>query len=85
MVQMMMARNLEVAEITKFEAMLDWAKSRVRTKGTNRFDSKVEFRCIMERLTRDLKLYRISPQELIKVSFVSNNYLYLDLHQCRME
>lgn len=30
-------------------------------------DAKVEFRCIMERLGRDLKLERISPQELIKI------------------
>lgn len=30
-------------------------------------DAKVEFRCIMERLTRDLKLHRITPQELIKI------------------
>jgi RAP1 GTPase activating protein 1 len=30
-------------------------------------DAKVEFRCIMERLARDLKLHRISPQELIKI------------------
>ena len=67
MVNMMMARNLEVAEITKFEAMLAWAKNRVKVKGASKADSRVEFRCIMERLTRELKLYRISPQDLIKV------------------
>ncbi|ROT81615.1 hypothetical protein C7M84_025229 [Penaeus vannamei] len=67
MVNMMMARNLEVAEITKFEAMLTWAKNRVRVKGASKVDSRVEFRCIMERLTRELKLYRISPQDLIKI------------------
>ncbi|KAK7083981.1 hypothetical protein SK128_024955 [Halocaridina rubra] len=67
MVHMMMARNLEVAEITKFEAMLSWAKHRVRMKGVSKADSRVEFRCIMERLTRELKLYRISPQDLIKI------------------
>lgn len=67
MVQMMMARNLEVVEITKFEAMLTWARFRVRARVTNRSDSRAEFRAIMERLTRELKLYRISPQDLIKV------------------
>lgn len=67
MVHMMMARNLEVAEIVKFEAMLTWAKNRVKTKGGSKADSRVEFRCIMERLTRELKPYRISPQDLIKV------------------
>lgn len=64
---MMMARNLEVPEITKFEAMLAWAKNRVKIKGASKADSRVEFRCIMERLTRELKPYRISPQDLIKV------------------
>ena len=67
MVQMMMARNLEVSEIKKYEAMLNWAKHKVRSKGASKVDSKVEFRCIMERLTRELKLYKISPQDLIKV------------------
>ncbi|XP_068227278.1 uncharacterized protein rsh isoform X4 [Palaemon carinicauda] len=67
MVHMMMARNLEVAEITKFEAMLAWAKHKVRIKGVSKADSRVEFRCIMERLTRELKPYRISPQDLIKI------------------
>ena len=48
--------------------MLKWAKHRVNTKTySNRVDAKIEFRCSMDRLTRDLKLYRISPQDLIKV------------------
>jgi len=64
---MIMCRTLEVPEVRKFEAMLGWARHRIRTKGS-KMDAKVEFKCIMERLTRDLKLYRISPQELIKVS-----------------
>lgn len=67
MVNMMMARNLEVSEIIKFEAMLTWAKHRIKMKGAPKADSRVEYRCIMERLTRELKLYRISPQDLIKV------------------
>ncbi|XP_022903401.1 uncharacterized protein [Onthophagus taurus] len=67
MVQMIMCRNLEVAEVIKFEAMLSWARHKIRTKTSSKLDAKLEFKCIMERLARDLKLYRISPQELIKV------------------
>ncbi|CAG9858834.1 unnamed protein product [Phyllotreta striolata] len=67
MVQMIMCRNLEVAEVLKFEAMLAWAKHKIRTKTSSKLDAKLEFKCIMERLARDLKLYRITPQELIKV------------------
>ncbi|XP_044749572.1 uncharacterized protein LOC123310202 [Coccinella septempunctata] len=67
MVQMIMCRNLEIAEIRKFEAMLEWTKHKIRTKTSSKLDAKLEFKCIMERLARDLKLYRISPQELIKV------------------
>ena len=48
--------------------MLKWAKYRVTHKiYSNKVDAKIEFRCCMDRLTRDLKLYRISPQDLIKV------------------
>ncbi|XP_063696764.1 uncharacterized protein LOC134827846 [Culicoides brevitarsis] len=69
MVQMIMCRNLEVSEVKKFEAMLAWAKNKVQTKvkASAKIDGKLEFRCIMERLTRDLKLHRITPQELIKI------------------
>lgn len=63
-----MHRNLEVPEVRKFEAMLNWARHKIRTKTSSKLDAKLEFKCIMERLARDLKLYRISPQELIKVS-----------------
>ncbi|RZC37177.1 uncharacterized protein BDFB_011720, partial [Asbolus verrucosus] len=66
MVQMIMCRNLEVPEVRKFEAMLAWARHKIRTKTSSKLDAKLEFKCIMERLARDLKLYRISPQELIK-------------------
>ena len=70
-VQMIMARNLEVPEVAKFETMLQWAKHKIRTRAvTSRIDAKIEFRCTMERLTRDLRLYRISPQDLIKVLFL---------------
>lgn len=48
--------------------MLKWAKHRVNNKTySNVVDAKIEFRCCMDRLTRDLKLYRIAPQDLIKV------------------
>ena len=48
--------------------MLQWAKHKVKNKSfSNRVDAKIEFRCCMDRLTRDLKLYRIAPQDLIKV------------------
>ncbi|XP_053669722.1 uncharacterized protein LOC128720101 [Anopheles nili] len=67
MVQMIMCRNLEIPEVRKFEAMLAWAKYKVKSKASAKTDAKVEFRCIMERLARDLKLHRISPQELIKI------------------
>ncbi|KAG5682141.1 hypothetical protein PVAND_011515 [Polypedilum vanderplanki] len=67
MVQMIMCRNLEIPEVRKFEAMLAWAKNKVKSKVSAKTDAKVEFRCIMERLARDLKLHRISPQELIKI------------------
>ncbi|XP_013139834.1 PREDICTED: uncharacterized protein LOC106104348 [Papilio polytes] len=67
MVQMIMCRNLEVPEVRKFEAMLSWARNKIKSKSANKTDAKNEFKTIMERLARDLKLYRISPQELIKV------------------
>ncbi|XP_035704947.1 uncharacterized protein LOC110846270 isoform X3 [Folsomia candida] len=68
MVQMVMSRNLEVAEIRKFEAMLAWARHKIRSRpSTSKVDAKIEFKCTMERLARDLKLYRISPQDLIKI------------------
>nr|XP_018897162.1 PREDICTED: uncharacterized protein LOC109030581 [Bemisia tabaci] len=67
MVQMIMCRNLEVPEVRKFEAMLNWAKHKIKHKTSSKVDAKLEFKCIMERLARDLKLYRISPQDLIKI------------------
>ncbi|TRY78649.1 hypothetical protein TCAL_06617 [Tigriopus californicus] len=68
MVQMIMNRNLEVSELAKFETMLKWARHRVHSKSfTSVVDARIEFRCCMDRLTRDLKLYRIAPQDLIKI------------------
>ena len=56
--------------------MLKWAKHRVQNKTYNdKHDAKIEFRCCMDRLTRDLKLYRISPQDLIKVSLPNTKFL----------
>lgn len=69
MVQMVMCRNLEIPEVRKFECMLGWAKHKIRTRTSSKLDAKLEFKVTMERLARDLKLYRISPQELIKVTY----------------
>lgn len=74
MLQMIMCRNLEIPEVRKFEAMLGWARHKIKTKTSSKMDAKLEFKCIMERLTRDLKLYRISPQELIKVKHYEWSY-----------
>ncbi|KAF7996771.1 hypothetical protein HCN44_002417 [Aphidius gifuensis] len=67
MVQTIMCRGLEVVEIKKFEAMLNWARHKIKNKNSNKIDAKHEFKCIMERLSKDLKLYRITPQELIRI------------------
>ena len=69
---------LYVCSLFRFEAMLKWAKYRVTHKiYSNKVDAKIEFRCCMDRLTRDLKLYRISPQDLIKVCTPLGTYRYL--------
>ncbi|XP_031831114.1 rap GTPase activating protein radish isoform X2 [Nomia melanderi] len=70
-VQMIMGSNLEVEEIAKFEAMLSWAKHRIKTK-TKISDPKLELKCIMERLSKNLELCRISPQELIRIVLPSH-------------
>lgn len=68
MVQMIMCRELDITEIRKFEAMLAWANNRVAQKqSASKVNERLEFRCIMDRLTRDLKLQKISPQDLIKI------------------
>ncbi|XP_043678982.1 uncharacterized protein LOC122634271 isoform X1 [Vespula pensylvanica] len=66
MVQTIMSSRPEVAEIKKFEAMLKWANHRIKTKPT-KLDPKLEFKCIMERLCNDINLYRIPPQELVRI------------------
>ncbi|XP_058792517.1 uncharacterized protein LOC131664988 isoform X2 [Phymastichus coffea] len=72
MVQMIMGRSLEVVEIKKFEAMINWATNRTKTM-TSAVDANAEFKNIMDRLSRDLKLYRITPQELIKIVLPSKS------------
>ena len=76
MVTMIMARNLEIPEIHKFEAMLKWAKNYIKNQGyQNKSDAKADFRACMDRLSRDLKLYRISPQ--VKMSnFDEGHFLF---------
>ena len=73
MVTMIMARNLEIPEIHKFEAMLKWAKNYIKNQGyQNKSDAKADFRACMDRLSRDLKLYRISPQVKMPNHFLSS-------------
>ncbi|KAF0296795.1 Rap1 GTPase-activating protein 1 [Amphibalanus amphitrite] len=68
MVQMIMCRHLDMSELHKFEVMLRWTRHKVRSRpAASRADARLEFRRSMERLARDVKLYRISPQELIRV------------------
>uniref|UniRef100_A0A1A9W2Z0 Rap-GAP domain-containing protein n=1 Tax=Glossina brevipalpis TaxID=37001 RepID=A0A1A9W2Z0_9MUSC len=68
MVQMIMCRELQCPEIRKFEAMLAWAKHKVaKMKNHPSKDTQFEFECIMDRLTRDLNLCRISPSELLSI------------------
>ncbi|GIY77773.1 signal-induced proliferation-associated 1-like protein 1 [Caerostris darwini] len=64
MFQMILGRELNIPEITKFHAMMDWANYKIEK--SHCVDPK-ELVCIMNRLTRDLKLQKIPPQELIKV------------------
>lgn len=68
MVQMVMCRELQCPEIRKFEAMLAWARNKVsKMRLQPPRDGQFEFECIMERLTRDLNLCRISPSELLSI------------------
>jgi RAP1 GTPase activating protein 1 len=47
----------------------------IGTRGaSSRIDAKIEFRCTMERLTRDLRLYRNSPHDLIKMAHPISNF-----------
>lgn len=73
MVQMIMCRSLELPEVKKFEAMVAWAQNKVKIKST-KIDAKLEYKCIMDRLSRDLKLHKITPQELIRVNIKRKMY-----------
>ena len=74
MVQMIMCRELQTPEIRKFEAMLAWAQHKVsRMRNHPNKDTQFEFECVMERLTRDLNLCRISPSELLTVVLPSKS------------
>ncbi|XP_076350365.1 uncharacterized protein LOC143246977 isoform X2 [Tachypleus tridentatus] len=64
MFQMVIAREMNIPEVKKFEIILQWAKKKIQRNNRN---NPWELHCIMNRLTRDLKLYKIPPQELIKI------------------
>lgn len=75
MLQTILTRqNLNLIETRKFQVMLQWSLHKVKTekienqKNDKLGSSKVtELQAIMNRLTRDLKLHKIPPQDLIKV------------------
>ncbi|XP_026668884.1 uncharacterized protein LOC108624396 isoform X2 [Ceratina calcarata] len=67
MVQMIMGRGLEVGEIKKFQAMYKWAQNRIKDRKSSKMDPKKEFKLIMDRFSKDLKLHRITPHELIRI------------------
>ena len=47
--------------------MLKWAKNHIKKQSyANKVEAKIDFRACMDRLSRDLKLYKISPNDLIK-------------------
>lgn len=71
--------TIRMTEVRKFQVMLKWATYKVasqlqneeRVRGENKCepDEQEEMvRVIMNRLTRDLKLHKIPPADLIKVS-----------------
>ncbi|XP_055930652.1 uncharacterized protein LOC129960928 isoform X3 [Argiope bruennichi] len=64
MFQMILGRDLNISEVTKFQVMLQWANYKIEMSTS--VDPR-ELECIMNRLTRDLKLQKIPPQELIRV------------------
>ncbi|XP_023244034.1 uncharacterized protein LOC111641977 [Centruroides sculpturatus] len=65
MFQMIVGRELStIPEVKKFEVMLQWANHKVNNMG---HPDPQELQCMMNRLTRDLKLHKISPQDLIKI------------------
>ncbi|EEC06287.1 rap GTPase-activating protein, putative, partial [Ixodes scapularis] len=67
MFQSIIGRELNIPEVYKFEIMLRWATHHVTTVTRPGKLRLVELQCTMSRLTRELKLHLIPPQELIKV------------------
>ncbi|KAG1698110.1 Rap1 GTPase-activating protein 2 [Nymphon striatum] len=64
--QLILGRDLvDFSELNRFYIMLDWTLQKVSSGPTGKPD-KSEFRCIMNRLTRDLKLNKIAPHDIIK-------------------
>ncbi|PRD20353.1 UNVERIFIED_CONTAM: Serine-enriched protein [Trichonephila clavipes] len=63
MFQMILGRDLNISEVTKFQVMLQWANYKIEMSTV--VDPR-ELECTMNRLTRDLKLQKIPPQELIR-------------------
>lgn len=80
-------KTLTMAETLKFQVMLQWSLYKV-TKGhymgyerpnTLTTNQNNELQMIMNRLTRDLKLAKIPPQDLIKVSNQFSNFFRCNL------
>ena len=71
--------TIRISEVRKFQMMLKWStfkvatqlKSEGRLEGENKCsleEQKEQIQTIMNRVTRDLKLHKIPPSDLIKVS-----------------
>ncbi|XP_014664555.1 PREDICTED: uncharacterized protein LOC106806909 [Priapulus caudatus] len=56
-----------VSEIEKFQSMLAWAKYYLRRQRHPKGRASEDLKTIMDRLSQDLKLHKISPNDLIKV------------------
>jgi hypothetical protein len=82
MLQTILTRqNINLSETKKFQVMFQWSLHKVKNeKLDNQRNEKIsnanekistarvsELQAIMNRLTRDLKLHKIPPQDLIKV------------------
>ncbi|XP_023212979.1 uncharacterized protein LOC111615743 [Centruroides sculpturatus] len=63
MLQTIISRKLNIAEVKKFEIMYEWAQNKVKNM---RCPDKQELQFTMNRLIRDLKLNEISPEDLVQ-------------------
>ena len=88
MLQTILTRqNTNLSETRKFQVMFQWSLHKVKAdrpdalRNDNKYQSvRVnELQTIMNRLTRDLKLHKIPPQDLIKVSVEHHFFLTLFL------